>query len=183
MRSRSRSDAVACRAGNAGHPRDDLFDVARLDGHDARLADSFGACEPDHRARLVDEIDGAVGQLVVAQVARRQLGRRLERLVGVLHAVMFFVAAAQARENPPGLLDRRLVDGDLLQPPGERAILFDLLELLERRRADDAQIAGRENRLEHRREIHRAAGDGAGADRRVNLVDEENRLAAFRGAR
>ena len=124
------------------------------------------------------QIDRAVGQPVVAQVARGELGRRLERRVGVGDAMMLLVAAAQAGENPDGLLDRRLVDGDLLQPPRERAILLDVLELLERRRADDAQIAGREQRLHQRRQIHRAAGDRAGADRRVDLVDEENRLRA-----
>ena len=36
------------------------------------------------RARFVEHVDGAVGQLVVAQVPRRQLGRRLERVVGEL---------------------------------------------------------------------------------------------------
>ena len=58
-----------------------------------------------------------------------------------------------------------------------------MLELLERRRADDAQIAGREHRLDQRRQIHRAAGRRAGADGRVDFVDEENRLAAARSAR
>ena len=127
-------------------------------------------------AGFVDEIDGAVGQPVVAQVAGRELGRGLERGVGVADAVMLLVAAAQAGENPDRLLDRRLVDRDLLQPPRERAILLDVLELLERRRADDAQIAGREDRLDERRQIHRAAGGRAGADRGMDFVDEEDRL-------
>ena len=132
--------------------------------------------QPRHRPRLVDEIDGAVGQAVVAQMPRRELRRGFERRVGVGHAVVFFVAAAQPGENLHRLLDRRLVDGDLLQPPRERAILFDVLELLEGRRADHAQLAGREQRLQQRREIHRAAGDRAGADGRVDFVDEEDRL-------
>ena len=144
----------------------------RAHGPDAAVP----APQPHDRAGLVDEIDGAVGQPVVAQMARRELGGGLERRVGVGDAVMLFVPAAQPGENLHRLLDRRLVDGDLLQPPGERAILLDVLELLERRRADDAQIAGRENRLDQRRQIHRAAGDRAGADRGVDFVDEENRL-------
>ena len=48
---------------------------------------------------LVDEVDGAVGQPVVAQMARRQLGRGLERRVGVRDAVMLLVPAAQARRG------------------------------------------------------------------------------------
>ena len=125
---------------------------------------------------LVDEIDGAVGQAVVAQMAGGELGGRLEGVVGVRDAVMRLVPAAEAGENPHRLLDRRLFDRDLLQPPRERAVLLDLLELLERRRADDAQVARGENRLDQRREIHRAAGDRAGADRGMDFVDEEDRL-------
>ena len=104
------------------------------------------------------------------------MAARVERRVGVLHAVVIFVAAAQSGQNAHGLLDRRLVDGDLLEAPRERAILFDVLELFERRRADHAQIAGGQQRLQHGREIHRAAGYRAGADGRVNLVDEEDGL-------
>ena len=89
---------------------------------------------------------------------------------------MLFVSAPQPGENLHRLLDRGLLDGNLLQAPGERAILLDVLELLERRRADHPKIARREQRLEQRRQIHRAAGDRAGADGGVHFVDEENRL-------
>src|SRR5439155_26809589 len=100
-------------------------------------------------------------------MARSELGGRFERGVGVLHAMMLFVAAAQAGQDPDRFLDRRLVDRDLLQPPRERAILLDVLEFLERRRADDAKIAAGEERLHEGREVHRAAGQGARADRWV----------------
>jgi hypothetical protein len=93
-------------------------------------------------AGLVEHVDGAVGQLVVAQVPRGELRGGLERLVGVRHAVVVLVAAAQPLEDPHGLVDRRLVDRDLLQPPRQRAVLLDVLELLEGRRADDAELAG-----------------------------------------
>ncbi len=162
--------------GNARHPRDDRLDVGDVDRDDCVVRGRSPRFQPTHGARFVDEIDGAVGQAIVAQVPRRQLGGALERRIGVLHAVMVFVAAAQPGENAHGLFDRRLVDRDLLQAPRERAILFDVLELLERRRADHAQLAGGQQRLQHRREIHRAAGHGARADRGVNLVDEENGL-------
>ena len=71
--------------------------------------------------------------------------------------------------------NRRLVDGDLLQPPGQRAVLLDVLVLLVRRRSDDAELAGSEDRLDQRRQVHGATGRGAGADGRVDLVDEEDR--------
>ncbi len=54
------------------------------------------------------------------------------------------------------------------------AILLDVLELFVRRRADHAQLTGGQDRLDQRRQVHRAAGGGAGADGGVNLVDEED---------
>ncbi len=64
-----------------------------------------------------------------------------------------------------------------LEAPLERRVLLDALAVLvERRRADAAQLAARERRLEQVRRVHRALG-GAGADERVELVDEEDDLA------
>ena len=108
-------------------------------------------------------------------MARGELRRRVERRVRVLDAVVGLVAAAQAGEDPHGLLGRRLVDDDLLEAAGERAVLLDLLELLEGGRPDDAEVAAGQQRLHHRRQVHRAAGHRAGADGGVNLVDEQDR--------
>ena len=59
----------------------------------------------------------------------------------------------------------------------ERGVLLDVLAVLvERGRADAAQLAARERRLEHVRGVDRAFG-GAGADDGVQLVDEEDHLA------
>ena len=125
-------------------------------------------------AGFVDDVDGAVGQLEVAQVARCQFHRRLNRGVVVAHVVMCFVSSAQSIQNAHRLFSRRFFDGNALQPPRERAILLDLLELLVRRRTDHPKVARRQNRLDHRREIHRAARGGAGADGGVDFVDEQN---------
>ena len=56
---------------------------------------------------------------------------------------------------------------------------FDLFELLERRRADDAQFARRQDRLDQRRQIHGAAGGGTRADGGVDFIDEEDRPLAL----
>ena len=153
----------------------------RLDIHDVdNRHHALGGFQPRHRARLVDQIDRAVGQAIVPQVPRGELRGRLERRIGIRHGVMRFVTPTEPRQDAHRLVDRRLVDRDLLQAPREGAILLDVLELLERRRTDDAQFASREERLHHRREIHRAAGHRARADGRVNLVDEENRLGPAR---
>src|SRR6185312_15566796 len=51
----------------------------------------------------------------------------------------------------------------------------DAAELLERRRADAADLARGEHRLDQVRRVHRAARRGTRADDRVDLVDEEDR--------
>ena len=131
-------------------------------------------------ARLVEDVDRAVGQTVVAQVPRRQLRRGLERVVREANVVVGFVSRPEALQNAHGLGDRRLVDRDLLQPARERPILLDVLVFLVGRRAHHAKLTGRENRLDQRGEVHRAAGRGAGADGRVDLVDEEDRHRTLR---
>ena len=89
------------------------------------------------------QIDGAVREPVVAKVAGRQLGRGLERGVGVRDADGAPRTGAQAGEDRARVSSiDRLVDRDLLQTPRQRAVLLDVLELLEGRRADDAQVAG-----------------------------------------
>ena len=73
--------------------------------------------------------------------------------------------------------DGRLADEDRLEAPLERRVLLDVLAVLvERRRADRAQLAARQHRLEHVRRVDGALGR-ARADDRVQLVDEEDQLA------
>ena len=72
---------------------------------------------------------------------------------------------------------RRLLHEHLLEAPLERGVLLDALPVLvERGRADAAQLAARQRGLQHVRRVHRALG-GAGADQGVELVDEEDDLA------
>ena len=77
-------------------------------------------------------------------------------------------------------VDRRLADEHRLEAPLERGVLLDVLAVLvERGRADRAQLAAREHRLEHVGRVDRALGR-AGADDRVQLVDEEDDAAVGR---
>src|SRR5687768_14969070 len=83
-----------------------------------------------------------------------------------------FVAFLQSAEDRYGGLDRWLADEHRLKTPLERGVLLDMQAIfVQRRRADHAQRAAREKRLEHVARIHRALGF-AGADDRVHLVDE-----------
>ncbi len=110
-------------------------------------------------------------------VAGGELHRRLHRLVGIADLVIVLEIGLQPLHDLDRVLDRRLVDIDLLEAADERAILLEILAIfLVGRRADAAQGSLGKSRLEQIRRIHRPAGGGAGADDRVNLVDEEDRF-------
>ena len=131
------------------------------------------------RRGLVDQVDRLVGQLAVGDVAVGELRGGLQRLVGDLDLVVLLVAVAQALEDLHGLLDRRLLDADLLEAALERAVALQVLAVLvERRRADRLQLAAGERRLEDRGRVDRALGR-AGADEIVELVDEQDDVAAL----
>ena len=87
------------------------------------------------------------------------------------------VALLEAAQDRDRVLDRRLADVDRLEAALERGVLLDvLLVLVERGRADGAQLAAGEHRLEQVGRVDRALG-GAGADDRVQLVHEQDDLA------
>ena len=136
---------------------------------------------PDPRRGLVDQVDRLVRQEAVGDVAVRQLGRGDDRRVGDLDAVVDLVALLQAAQDRDRGLDRRLVDEHLLEAALERGVLLDVLAVLvERRRADAVQLAAGERRLQHVAGVDRALGL-AGADHRVQLVDEDDGLAGVGG--
>ena len=92
---------------------------------------------------------------------------------------MGLVALLQAAQDGDGVLDARLADEDLLEASLEGGVLLDVLAVLvEGRRADEAQLAAGEQRLEHVARVHGALAGGAGTDHRVQLVDEGDDLAA-----
>ena len=106
-----------------------------------------------------------------SSAALRQRRRR------VLDAVVLLEARLQALQDLDRLGDRRLRHVDLLEAPRQRVVLLeDLPVLAVRRRADALQRAGRQRRLQQVRRVERPARRGAGADDRVDLVDEQDRL-------
>jgi hypothetical protein len=95
--------------------------VARRSGHPT---------DPQAASRLVDEVDGLVGQEPVRQVAVGQVGRSDQRLVGDGDRVVRLVAVAQALQDVDGQRHRRLVHLDRLETPLERRVLLEVLAVL-----------------------------------------------------
>ena len=102
------------------------------------------------RRRFVDQIDRLVRQKSIADVAMRKHGRRHERRVLDAHAVMHFVALLQSAQNRDRIFHARLIHHHRLKTPLQRRVLLDVFAILiERRRADRAQFAARQLRLQH----------------------------------
>ena len=116
----------------------------------------------------------------ILQVTRRQRHRGLERVVRIRDAVMRFVVRPQALEDLERLRFGRLQHVDLLEAARQRAIAIErLLHVGERGRADAAQRADASAGFSRLPGVHRAARRRAGADQRVDLVDEQNGVLFF----
>ena len=133
--------------------------------------------DPQLAGGFVNEVDGLVGQEPAGEVAVGEHGRADERRVLDAHPMVHLVALLQPAEDRDGVFDRRLIDVDGLEAPLERRVLLDVLAVLvERGGADEAELTAGQHRLDHVAGVHRALGR-AGADDRVQLVDEGDDLA------
>ncbi len=93
---------------------------------------------------------------------------------------MRLVALLEPAQDRDRVRYRRLADEDRLEPPLQSRVLLDVPAVfVERRGADAAQLAAREHRLEQVPCRHGTLRR-AGADDRVQLVDEEDDLALRR---
>ncbi len=156
----------------------ELDDAAVEPVHFLRLGVHLHA---DARRGLVDQVDRLVGQLPVGDVAMRERGRGDDRRVRDLDLVVDRVALLQAAQDRDRVFDRRLVDQHLLEAALERGVLLDVLAVfVERGGADAMQFAARERGLQHVAGVHRAFGL-AGADHRVQFVDEQDDAAFLLG--
>jgi hypothetical protein len=114
----------------------------------------------------------------VGDVPVGQVGGGHQRLVGDGDPVVLLVALAEALQDLDAVGDGGLVDGDGLEASLEGGVLLEVLAVLvERGGADGLQLPAGQHRLEDRGGVDGALG-GAGADQRVDLVDEQDDVAA-----
>mmetsp|Transcript_7365 Transcript_7365/g.23553 ORF Transcript_7365/g.23553 Transcript_7365/m.23553 type:complete len:340 (-) Transcript_7365:337-1356(-) len=126
---------------------------------------------------LVHKVDGLVGHLAVGEVPLGQRRGCDERVVLDGHAVVDLVLLLEAAQDRNSVLSAGLFHEHRLEAARQGSVLFDVLAVLvQGGRADAAQLAARERRLE----------DVGGADRsvaaaspheHVELVDEKDDLA------
>src|SRR6185295_11657553 len=140
----------------------------------------FGLVDLDlHRSRI-EPADHLVGQVQVANIARRHLERCFDRLVGNRNGVIALESRAHAGDYLAGVLNRRLVD--LHQPePARQCFVIGYVFLVfgHRGRADDSHLAARQRRLEHISRVRTGSQSRSRANDRMGFVDEENEVIAF----
>ena len=133
---------------------------------------------PQPRRGLVDQVDGLVGKLTRRDVAVRQRRGRDQSPVGDGHLVVRLVPLSQSAQDRDRVLDTRLADVDLLEPPLQGGVLLDPFPVLvQGGGADHPQLTAGQHRLQHVARVHRGVTGRAGADHRVQLVDEGDHLA------
>ena len=126
---------------------------------------------------LVDQVDGLVRQEAGGHVAVRQRRGGDHRGVGDPDAVVHLVALLEPAQDADRVLDRGLADEHLLEAALQRGVLLDVLAVLvEGGGPDHAQLAAGEHGLDHVAGVHGGLPGGAGADDRVQLVDEGDDL-------
>ena len=153
---------------------DSPLDLVDLDGHRVDL-------DPQPAPGLVDQVDRLVRQEPAGHVAVREDGGGDERRVLDPDAVVDLVPLLQAAQDGDRVLDAGLGDEHRLEPTLERRVLLDVLPVLvERRRADRAELASGQHRLQQVPRVHRALGR-TGAHDRVQLIDERDDLAVAVG--
>ena len=127
--------------------------------------------------RFIDKIDSFIWKEPVADVAMRKHGRRDERRVLNAHAVMHFVAFLQSAQDRDRIFHARFFHHERLKTPFQRGVFLDVFAILvDRGRADRAQLAARQLRLQQVGSVHRSLRR-ARADDGVQFVDEQNDLA------
>ena len=125
-------------------------------------------------ARFVHQVDRLVGQEPIGDVAVRLIDGRFDRLARVLDVVEVLVAILDAEQNLDRLGLARRIHLDGLEPALERSVFFDVFSVFRRsRRADAADLAPAERRLQDVGRVERALGRSR-ADERVQLVDEHD---------
>ena len=126
-------------------------------------------------AGFVDDIDGLVGQEAVVDMLARQLGSGFQGFFRVNDPVVILVTLAQAQQYLVGFLDRWLGNFDLLKAARQGAVLLKVfLVLLVGGGADAAQFPRGQHRLEDIGSVQRTARHRAGADDRMDFIDEQH---------
>ena len=102
----------------------------------------------DHGAGLVNEVNGLVGQEAVGNIAVTERRGGDDRVVRDLDAMEDLVPGLQTTQDGDGILHRRLLHQNGLEPALERGVLFDILAIfVQRGCADAVQFTAREHRL------------------------------------
>ena len=129
-------------------------------------------------ARLINQVNGLIRQESVGNIACRQVHGSLDRLVGNGYAVVSLVLIAHTLENLHGEVLGRLVHLNWLEAAFQCGVLLNVLAVLVQGGGTDGlQLAASQHRLQDGCSVDSALC-GTGTDEGVNLVNEQDNVAA-----
>ena len=135
--------------------------------------------QPHPGGRLVDQVDGLVGEIPVRNIPGGELHSGINGLIGDGHLVVGLIPVFQALQNLDGLFLCGLPHHDGLEPALQGGVLFNVLAVLvDGGGADDLEITPGQGGLQDVGSIRRAFG-GTGADDGVQLVNEQDDIAVL----
>ena len=156
-----------------------VHDHAYLARELRRLLQGRRVTELHPAPRLVEEVDGLVGQEAVGDIAARLVDGGFEGGVLVRDVVELLVAVLDPAQDLDRLLLGRGGDLHRLEAPLQRAVLLDVLPVLGGGGGPDAlDLAAGQRGLEDVGGVERALGR-AGAHQGVELVDEDHDVVAL----
>ena len=139
--------------------------------HDLGLGVDF---DFDLGSRLVDQVDGLVGQKSVGDVTVAQFSGGHNGRIGDVHAVVNFVLLLQTAQDGDGGLDRRFIDQNFLETALQGGVFLNVFAVFIQCGGTHAmQFATGQCRFEHVARIHGTFGF-ARTHHGVQLVNENN---------
>ena len=126
------------------------------------------------RARLVQEVDGLVGEEAVRDIALTHGDGLLAHVIRDLHTVVVLIVMRDAAENRDAVFNGRLIHRHRLEPALQCGVFFNMLAVLgEGRGTDHLDLTAGEGGLEDIRRVHAALGV-PGSDDGMHFIDHQD---------
>ena len=136
--------------------------------------------DPQPGRRLIQQVQRLIRQKACREIPHRKPDRRLQCILGNDHPVVLFIARAQPPQDRHCLFLGRLLHQNTLEPPGQRAVLFDGLAVLRYGGGtNNLQFPAGKFRLHDISRIYRAFRR-ANAHNGMNLINKKNHIPSRR---
>ena len=130
----------------------------------------------NHRARFIHQVNRFIGQKSIRNVSVGQGCRRNDCLILNFYAMINLISFLQTTQNSDGILNRRLIDHNRLEPTFQSRVFFHILSVfIQCSCTDTMQLTSCQHRLQQVACIH-CAVRFACTNNRMQLINKEDNL-------